>query len=124
MSKVRNLLKIIYFIYILLLIAMYTKVPDGNWDQYKDISTNLFIRNLDHLIIFFILGAISMFVSYDIDIFDKYVVSAFVFSSLIEFLHLILNYRGFQYIDLLYNITGCLLGIISLYYIRKLWKNF
>ena len=103
---------------------MYTKVPDGNWDSYKDID-NIILRNLDHFIIFFILGAVAMFISNRPDIFDKYVISAIILGIFIEFVHLFLPYRGFQLIDLLFNITGCIFGLTSLYYLRKnLWKNY
>jgi len=103
---------------------MYTKVPDGNWDSYKDID-NIILRNLDHFILFFLLGAVAMFISSSLDIYDKYVISAILISTFIEFIHLFLSYRGFESIDLLFNITGCLFGIISLYYLRKkLWKNY
>tara|TARA_B110000014_G_C19535341_1_gene287037 strand:+ start:47 stop:358 length:312 start_codon:yes stop_codon:yes gene_type:complete len=103
---------------------MYTKVPDGNWDSYKDID-NIILRNLDHFILFFLLGAVAMFISSSLDIYDKYVISAILISTFIEFIHLFLSYRGFESIDLLFNITGCLFGIFSLYYLRKkLWKNY
>ena len=38
MSLLRNIFKVLYFIYVLNLFIMYTKVPDGNWDSYKDID--------------------------------------------------------------------------------------
>ena len=124
MSLLRNIFKVLYFIYVLNLFIMYTKVPDGNWDSYKDID-NIILRNLDHFILFFLLGAVSMFISSSLDIYDKYVISAILISTFIEFIHLFLSYRGFESIDLLFNITGCLFGIISLYYLRKkLWKNY
>ena len=118
MSETRNLFKTIYFIYILFLIFMYTKIPDGNWDSYKDID-NIILRNLDHFILFFLLGAVAMYISSRLKVYDKYVISAFFISSTIELIHLFLPYRRFESIDLLFNITGCLFGIISLYYIRK-----
>lgn len=124
MSLLRNIFKVLYFIYVLNLFIMYTKVPDGNWDSYKDID-NIILRNLDHFILFFLLGAVAMFISSSLDIYDKYVISAILISTFIEFIHLFLSYRGFESIDLLFNITGCLFGIISLYYLRKkLWKNY
>jgi len=121
MNSLRNIFKILYFIYVLILIFLYTKAPDGNWDSYKEISTNLFIRNLDHLILFYLLGALAMLINNNIVIFDRYIISAFLISILIEFIHLFLSYRGFQIIDLLYNIIGCLFGLISLYYGRKIY---
>ena len=124
MSLLRNIFKVLYFIYVLNLFIMYTKVPDGNWNSYKDID-NIILRNLDHFILFFLLGAVAMFISSSLDIYDKYVISAILISMFIEFIHLFLSYRGFESIDLLFNITGCLFGIISLYYLRKkLWKNY
>jgi len=124
MSLLKNIFKVLYFIYVLNLFIMYTKVPDGNWDSYKDIN-NIILRNLDHFILFFLLGAVAMFISSSLDIYDKYVISAILISTFIEFIHLFLSYRGFESIDLLFNITGCLFGIISLYYLRKkLWKNY
>ena len=124
MGLLRNIFKVLYFIYVLNLFIMYTKVPDGNWDSYKDIN-NIILRNLDHFILFFLLGAVAMFISSSLDIYDKYVISAILISTFIEFIHLFLSYRGFESIDLLFNITGCLFGIISLYYLRKkLWKNY
>ena len=124
MSLLRNIFKVLYFIYVLNLFIMYTKVPDGNWDSYKDID-NIILKNLDHFILFFLLGAVAMFISSSLDIYDKYVISAILISTFIEFIHLFLSYRGFESIDLLFNITGCLFGIISLYYLRKkLWKNY
>ena len=107
--------------YVLILIFMYTKVPDGNWDSYKEISTNLFVRNLDHLILFFLLGALAMIINNDLNIYNRYVISAFLISIFMEFIHLFLSYREFQTIDLLYNIIGCLFGLISFYYIRKIY---
>ena len=124
MNFLRNIFKVLYFIYVSVIIIMYTKVPDGNWDSYKDIY-NIILRNLDHFIIFFILGAVAMFISNRPDIFDKYVISAIILGIFIEFVHLFLPYRGFQLIDLLFNITGCIFGLTSLYYLRKnLWKNY
>ena len=124
MSLLRNIFRVLYFIYVLAIIIMYTKVPDGNWDSYKDID-NTIIRNLDHFILFFILGAIAMFISNSLNIYDKYIISAIIVSISIEFIHLFLAYRGFESIDLLFNITGCIFGLISLYYLRKkLWKNY
>ena len=124
MNFLRNIFKVLYFIYVSVIIIMYTKVPDGNWDSYKDID-NIILRNLDHFIIFFILGAVAMFISNRPDIFDKYVISAIILGIFIEFVHLFLPYRGFQLIDLLFNITGCIFGLTSLYYLRKnLWKNY
>ena len=121
MSLLKNIYKIIYFMYVLILIFMYTKVPDGNWDSYKEISTNLFVRNLDHLILFFLLGALAMIINNDLNIYNRYVISAFLISIFMEFIHLFLSYREFQTIDLLYNIIGCLFGLISFYYIRKIY---
>ena len=124
MSLLRNIFKVLYFIYVLSLFFLYTKVPDGNWDSYKNID-NIILRNLDHFILFFLLGAVAMFISSSLDIYDKYVISAILISMFIEFIHLFLSYRGFESIDLLFNITGCLFGLISLYYLRKkLWKNY
>ena len=124
MILLRNIFRVLYFIYVLTIIIMYTKVPDENWDSYKDID-NIFLRNLDHFILFFILGAISMFISNNLNIYDKYIISAITVSISIEFIHLFFLYRRFESIDLLFNITGCIFGIISLYYLRKkLWKNY
>ena len=124
MSLLRNIFKVLYFIYVLNLFIMYTKVPDGNWDSYKDID-NIILRNLDHFILFFLLGAVAMFISSSLDIYDKYVISAVIVGTFIEFIHLFLPYRGFELIDLLFNITGCIFGIISLYYLRKkIWINY
>ena len=114
----RNIFKVLYLAYILVIHIMYIKVPDGNWDSYKDIG-NIFIRNLDHFILFFILGALAMFISNRSNIFDNYVVSALIIGIYIEFIHLFLPYRTFEIIDLLFNITGCIFGLISLYYLRK-----
>ena len=118
MIMLRNIFKVLYLTYILVILIMYIKVPDGNWDSYKDIG-NIFIRNLDHFILFFILGALAMFISNRSNIFDNYVISALIIEIYIEFIHLFLPYRGFEIIDLLFNITGCIFGLISLYYLRK-----
>ncbi len=118
MIMLRNIFKVLYFIYVLAIIIMYTRVPDGNWDSYKDID-NIILRNLDHFILFFILGAVAMFISNRLNIFDKYVISAIIIGIFIEFIHLFLPYRGFEIIDLLFNITGCIFGLFSLYYLRK-----
>ena len=120
----RNIFKVLYFIYVLAIIIMYTKVPDGNWDSYKD-TGNTITKNLDHFIIFFILGAVAMFISNRSNISDKYVISAIIIGIFIEFIHMFLPYRGFEIIDLLFNITGCIFGLFSLYYLRKkIWKNY
>ena len=43
----RNIFKVLYFIYVLAIIIMYTRVPDGNWDSYKDIeNTILFTKSI------------------------------------------------------------------------------
>ena len=124
MDILRNIFKFLYFIYILIIIVMYTKVPDGNWDSYKNVD-NIIMQNLDHFILFFLLGSIAMFISKKLSIYNNYVVSAVLISTLIEFIHLFLSYREFEFIDILFNMTGCLFGIMSLYYVRrKVWKNY
>ena len=120
----RNIFKVLYFIYVLAIIIMYIRVPDGSLDSYRDID-NIVLNNIDHFILFFIFGAVAMSISNRSNIFDRYVISALIIGSFIEFIHLFLPYRSFEIIDLLFNITGCIFGLFSLYYLRKkIWKNY
>ena len=114
----RNIFKVLYFIYVLAIIIMYIRVPDGSLDSYRDID-NIVLNNIDHFILFFIFGAVAMSISNRSNIFDRYVISALIIGSFIEFIHLFLPYRSFEIIDLLFNITGCIFGLFSLYYLRK-----
>ena len=114
----RNIFKVLYFIYVLVIIIMYIRVPDGSLDSYRDID-NIVLNNIDHFILFFIFGAVAMSISNRSNIFDRYVISALIIGSFIEFIHLFLPYRSFEIIDLLFNITGCIFGLFSLYYLRK-----
>ena len=120
MDLLRNIFKALYFIYIALLFIMYVYfIPDQSLDFYKYEENNVFMKNIDHLILFFLLGVLSMLINTNSNFSDKYVIFAILISTAIEFIHLILSYRAFEVIDLIFNIIGCLFGIISLYYIKK-----
>ena len=37
---------------------MYARVPNGNWDSHRGLG-NIILDNLNHLFVFFILGALA-----------------------------------------------------------------
>ncbi len=126
MYSLRNIFKIFYYTYLLFLFFIYSiDINDQTLEFYKYEEQNIFLKNIDHFILFFILGAVSMLINNNQNIYDKYIILTIIISILIEFIHYFLPYRGFELIDFILNITGCILGIISLYYLRKkLWKNY
>ena len=109
----------------ILFISYSINLPEQTLEFYKYEEQGIIFKNIDHFILFFILGAISMFISNNKNIYDKYIISAIIIATFIEFIHLFLPYRGFESIDLLFNLSGCIFGQICLYYLRKkLWKNY
>ena len=120
MILLKKNIKYIFSIYMACIFYMYARVPNGNWDSHRGLG-NIILDNLDHLFVFFILGALANLTSERHLFFNSYVKISIIISLLIEFIHYILPYRGFEIVDFVFNIIGCLLGILSFYYLRKFY---
>ena len=94
-------------------------IPEESLEFYKFEENNIILKNLDHFILFFLLGVLAQQINLHLVLYNKYIFLAIFISFFIEFTHIFLSYRGFELIDLFFNISGCLFGIISLYYIKK-----
>ena len=124
MILLKNNIQRIYSVYTACLFLMYIMIPNGKWDAHKGYD-NTILENLDHLCVFFVFGVLANLTNERLMFLNFYTKITISISILIEFIHLILPYRGFELIDFAFNIIGCLFGIISFYYIRKLlWKNY
>ena len=110
--------KVFFYLYVILITLFYIKELPIEVNIIKDYSFNL-----DHLVIFCILGILTQVLKlYNNDI---YIFLGLIFSLFIEFVHLILPYRSFEFIDIAYNVLGYIIGIYFIVIAKKyLWKNY
>ena len=129
MNNKNRTIQFIYYLSVIVLFVLYL-FPGSliGYLLYEDLSkqpnliSNPAGTSINHFIYFIYLSIIGLF-GYLKDVNFRKVLIFLLFSSIIlEVLHLIIPNRSFQYLDLIANFTGVLLGycIIIIY---KKWKK-
>ena len=78
--------------------------------------------SINHFIYFLFLSIVGLFGYLKDDSFKKVLIFLLFSSIILEVLHLIIPNRSFQYLDLISNFTGVLLGYCMVIIYKK-WKN-
>ena len=125
MDNKNHIIRFIFYLSIILLLVIYL-FPGSliGYLLYGDFSKQLHLlknpigTSINHFICFFYLSTIG-FIGYSKGKkFKKLVVFLFSLSVILEILHTIIPERSFEYLDLIANMSGVLLG----YYIIKISK--
>ena len=118
MRKKIDYSNIFFYSYLFFIIYIYiSKFPD-DVNIVKDHT-----YNIDHLLIFLLLGILARYSQ--IRGSNISIKIGFLFSLFLEFTHYLLPYRSFEFIDLIYNFFGFLIGIYIIIIVRKyLWRNY
>jgi len=129
MNNKNRTIRFIYYLSVIVLFVLYL-FPGSligyllyeDLDKQPNLISNPVGTSINHFIYFIYLSIIGLF-GYLKDVNFKKVLIFLLFSSIIlEVLHLIIPNRSFQYLDLIANFTGVLLGycIVIIY---KKWKK-
>ena len=92
----------------------------GNWSQQPDLIKNPFGTTINHFIYYFYVSLLAFFLYLKTENFKKLVYGLFFLSIILEFLHLIIPNRSFQFGDLI----GNFLGVIFAYFVIKIYLFF
>ena len=125
MDNKNHIIRFIFYLSVILLLVIYL-FPGSliGYLLYGDFSRQLYLiknpigTSINHFICFFYLSAIGLIGYSNGKKFKKLVVFLFSLSVILEILHTIIPERSFEYLDLIANMSGVLLG----YYIIKISK--
>ena len=117
MNIVSNLPRVTFFFYLFYIYYSYIRpVPDVSLIRYiASVITDYGI----HFFTFFLLGALAQLSNDKSNNFIFGISLALITSVFIEFIHFILPFRDFIFMEGFANIVGCVLGIYLINYIRS-----
>ena len=91
-----------------------------DWGQQPNLVSNPFGTTINHFIYYMFLSLLGFFVYKKSKKFTKLVYLMFFLSTILEFLHLVVPNRSFQFGDLLANIFGVMVA----YFVVKIYLVF
>ena len=108
---------IIFYTYTAFVIFIYTRPV--TIVRQLELASGLDLDKMFHFLTFLLLGVFAQ-LNNNIKNEYTYVISlALIISCLIEITHFVIPYRNFEILDGVFNIIGCITGIIIVYYYRK-----
>ena len=129
MNNKNRTIQFIYYLSVIVLFVLYL-FPGSliGYLLYEDLSkqpnliSNPAGTSINHFIYFIYISIIGLFGYLKDDNFKRVLIFLLFLSIILEVLHLVIPNRSFQYLDLIANFTGVLLGycIIIIY---KKWKK-
>ena len=129
MNNKNRTIRFIYYLSVIVLFVLYL-FPGSliGYLLYEDLSkqpnliSNPAGTSINHFIYFIYISIIGLFGCLKDDNFKRVLIFLLFLSIILEVLHLVIPNRSFQYLDLIANFTGVLLGycIIIIY---KKWKK-
>jgi VanZ family protein len=122
-------IRFLYYLSVVVLFVLYL-FPGSiiGYLLYDDLSkqpnliSNPAGTSINHFIYFLFLSIVGLFGYLKDDSFKKVLIFLLFSSIILEVLHLIIPNRSFQYLDLISNFTGVLLGYCMVIIYKK-WKN-
>ena len=122
-------IRFLYYLSVVVLFVLYL-FPGSiiGYLLYDDLSkqpnliSNPAGTSINHFIYFLFLSIVGLFGYLKDDSFKKVLIFLLFSSIILEVLHLIIPNRSFQYLDLIANFTGVLLGYCMVIIYKK-WKN-
>ena len=129
MNNKNRTIQFIYYLSVIVLFVLYL-FPGSliGYLLYEDLSkqpnliSNPAGTSINHFIYFIYISIIGLFGCLKDDNFKRVLIFLLFLSIILEVLHLVIPNRSFQYLDLIANFTGVLLGycIVIIY---KKWKK-
>ena len=129
MNNKNRTIRFLYYLSVIVLFVLYL-FPGSliGYLLYEDLSkqpnliSNPAGTSINHFIYFIYISIIGLFGCLKDDNFKRVLIFLLFLSIILEVLHLVIPNRSFQYLDLIANFTGVLLGycIIIIY---KKWKK-
>ena len=107
----------IFYIYMAYVIFMYTRpVIIG---RYLEDTSGLNLDKFFHFFTFLLLGLLAQNINNKENKYTYGITLALILSLIIEFTHFVIPYRDFEFLDGLFNIFGCIVGIVIVHLYRK-----
>ena len=129
MNNKNRTIQFIYYLSVIVLFVLYL-FPGSligyllyeDLDKQPNLISNPAGTSINHFIYFIYISIIGLFGYLKDDNFKRVLIFLLFLSIILEVLHLVIPNRSFQYLDLIANFTGVLLGycIIIIY---KKWKK-
>ena len=130
MNNKNRTIRFLYYLSVIVLFVLYL-FPGSiiGYLLYDDLSkqpnliSNPAGTSINHFIYFLFLSIVGLFGYLKDDSFKKVLIFLLFSSIILEVLHLIIPNRSFQYLDLISNFTGVLLGYCMVIIYKKWKKN-
>ena len=117
MNIMTYLKKGIFYAYMAYVIFMYTRPV--SIERYLEKTSGLDLDKIFHFLTFLLLGILAQITNNRTNDNIYAVTLALIVSLFIEFTHFVIPYRDFEILDGLFNIIGCVVGIVIVNYYRK-----
>jgi len=130
MNNKNRTIQFIYYLSVIVLFVLYL-FPGSliGYLLYEDLSkqpnliSNPAGTSINHFIYFIYISIIGLFGYLKDDNFKRVLIFLLFLSIILEVLHLVIPNRSFQYLDLIANFTGVLLGYCMVIIYKKWKKN-
>ena len=117
MNIITYIKKGIFYVYIAFVIFMYTRPV--TIERYLEDNSGLDLDKVFHFLTFLLLGLLAQNMNNKENEYTYGITLALIISLFIEFTHFIIPYRDFEFLDGLFNILGCIVGIVVVHLYRK-----
>ena len=130
MNNQNRTIRFLYYLSVIVLFVLYL-FPGSiigyllyeDLGKQPDLISNPIGTSINHFIYFIYLSIVGLFGYLKDDNFKKILIFLLFSSIILEVLHLIIPNRSFQYLDLIANFTGVLLGYCMVIIYKKWKKN-